>query len=829
MPGPNELPLRPGLPDVMTTDDGRKVTTRAMWQKRREEMTRTVAYYQTGLMPPPPGKVKGNQIKSALVLGGTVRYRLVHLAFGPGSRYGYDVAIFVPANAKGRLPTIVFPTFGPTPGATPLPLQVRPPEQGRGLDALTVPVGDQAARVAVAAVERPPSSRAAPPAAPPADPEAAAWTHQDVFRRGYALVMYHYEDTGEDTIGREPDGSWSFRKTRYYPAYPDYDWGLTAGWAWGLSRCLDYLETQSFADHRKFIAVGHSRLGKAVLVAGAFDERIALSAPAGSGAGGTGAYRFNGERGGGREGLADMARKYPNWFSPRLRDFGADVDKLPYDQHWLIALTAPRAFISLEGADDQNCVANAVKQAVAGAAPAYALLGVPARLGVNYASHRHALAPDDWAALLDFADQQLLGKRVARRFDAFPPDLPDKRPMTINVRETGATGNGATKDTAAFQKALDQVAAAGGGEVVVPAGTYLIGSIALGSFTTLRFEVGATLLGSPDLADYPITRVRWEGRWIDGHRALISAQGANHVTVAGPGRVIGSPALGGRQMPRRPAVVEPISCRDVCLEGFYVEQSRMWTVHLTYCENVSAVRLTIRASGGNGDGIDVDSCRHVRIDGCDIDAGDDAIAIKSGRGMEGYRLARATEDVSISNCVLGDANFAGIGIGSETSGGISDVRIDRCVFTHAKTYAIYVKTRTDRGAYIENVSASHITVANAAGFLRFNLTSSGLKDPEPVPGLEGIPATRNFRFSDIVVHGGVLVDGVSVPVEKPLDGFGLQRVTGTCEQGISLANIRNAELRDISVTGITGPTLATSNVTGTGLAGAVPYTPRGPH
>jgi hypothetical protein len=420
MPGVGELPLRPALPDVLAFENGDRVAAAAQWTKRREEMKRLLACYATGLMPPAPGNVRGHILKSSAVLSGAVQYRLVHLSFGPGSKYGFDVAVFVPASAKGRIPVVVFPTFGPTPGGTPLATMVRPPEQGKGLDALTIPLGDQTARAAAAAAATPQKPAVGPPAATASDPEVAATAHAELFRRGYALAIYHYQNTGEDTIGRMPDGSWAFRRTRYYPAYPGYDWGLAAGWAWGLSRCIDYLATQDFADRVKFIAIGHSRIGKAVLIAGAFDDRIAVVAPAGSGAGGTGAYRFNGTRGGGREGLADMMRKYPNWFSPNLYQFAADVDRLPIDQHWLIALAAPRAFISLEGTDDQNCVPNALKQAVAGAMPAYELLGVPQRLGVHYAAHRHALADDDWAALLDFADQQLFGRTVARRFDQFP-------------------------------------------------------------------------------------------------------------------------------------------------------------------------------------------------------------------------------------------------------------------------------------------------------------------------------------------------------------------------------------------------------------------------
>jgi len=93
----------------------------------------------------------------------------------------------------------------------------------------------------------------------------------------------------------------------------------------------------------------------------------------------------------------------------------------------------------------------------------------------------------------------------------------------LNVRTFGAVGDGTTKDTAAFQKALDICAVAKGGVVVVPAGDYLIGSIELKSYTTLRLEKDAHLMGSPDLDDYPVMKVRWEGHWIDGHRALIFA------------------------------------------------------------------------------------------------------------------------------------------------------------------------------------------------------------------------------------------------------------------------------------------------------------------
>ena len=125
----------------------------------------------------------------------------------------------------------------------------------------------------------------------------------------------------------------------------------------------------------------------------------------------------------------------------------------------------------------------------------------------------------------------------------------------------------------------------------------------------------------------------------------------------------------------------------------------MWSIHPTYCENVTATNLSIHSVGGNGDGIDVDSCKHVRIEHCDFDTGDDCIAIKSGRGMEGLRAGRLTEDVLISDCTMSDSIFACIGIGSETSGGIRGVRIEHCKFNRAQTFAIYVKSRPGRGAF----------------------------------------------------------------------------------------------------------------------------------
>jgi polygalacturonase len=401
-----------------------------------------------------------------------------------------------------------------------------------------------------------------------------------------------------------------------------------------------------------------------------------------------------------------------------------------------------------------------------------------------------------------------------------------KAAVTLNVRDFGATGDGTTKDTAAIQQAIDRCSVLGGGEVLLPAGNYLTGAIALRSHTTLRLDKEAVITGTPDFADYPVTQVRWEGKWIPGRVGLIYAIDAAHIGVVGAGKIVGNAALGGRPNPanplRHPSLIEPIRCTDIRLEDFSTEYRLMWSIHPTDSENITIRNLTIRSTGGNGDGIDIDSCRHVHIEGCDIATGDDCISIKSGRGSEAYKLLRTSEDITISNCTMADSIFACIGIGSETSGGIRNVRIEHCKFTHAQTFALYIKSRPGRGAFIEDIVADDLDVSGTrGGFLRFNILASGIQDQEPVPGDEGIPTIKNFRFTNVrVADCPVLVDGVGIHPNKPLDGFTLANVTGTCAKRISLANIKNAEIRDVKVTGVAGPLVSVHNVSGKGLDGA---------
>ncbi len=419
MPGVNQLPNRPEMPDVLTMNNGKKVATAAQWNQRRTDIRQILEYYAVGQAPPAPGNVKGREVSSELVMNGKVKYRLVHLTFGPRESLSLDIGIFTPAGG-GPVPAVISPSGSP-PGATRLPRLPQGPNQGRNEDVLLL-VGPGPPPSEAGAGR---AGRKGVPSGPggPRTAETVA-AGSPVLAHGFALVTFDNKDCAEDTTLRNADGSWAYRTTRFYPAYPKYDWGVLQGWAWGVSRIVDYLETDPAIDKTKLIVTGVSRTGKSALVAGAFDDRLALVAPVASSGGGTPAYRFSGSQPprGGKEGLTEMVRKYPNWFSDHLHEFWGQPDKLPFDSHWFMALVAPRPFIALEGSHDQNVVANGVRQAFLAAQPAFALLNVKDRLGVSWADRPHGLVEGDWDALFAMADKFLMGKTVTRRFDEFPPD-----------------------------------------------------------------------------------------------------------------------------------------------------------------------------------------------------------------------------------------------------------------------------------------------------------------------------------------------------------------------------------------------------------------------
>ena len=236
---------------------------------------------------------------------------------------------------------------------------------------------------------------------------------QEAARRGYVVAEFNREEVAPDKNDR----------TRgVFPLYPDYDWGCEAAWAWGFHRTVDYLLTLDFVDPARIGVTGHSRGGKAALLAGAFDERVALVCPNGSGAGGASTYRVVHPKG---ETLRRVASVFPFWFNPRFQGFIGNETRLPFDHHSLRALVAPRALLATEARDDLWANPTGCQQAHLAALEVYKFLGAADRIGISYRDGKHEHNAEDWATLLDFADKVFFGRTVSRPFDQLPfPDDP---------------------------------------------------------------------------------------------------------------------------------------------------------------------------------------------------------------------------------------------------------------------------------------------------------------------------------------------------------------------------------------------------------------------
>lgn len=230
----------------------------------------------------------------------------------------------------------------------------------------------------------------------------------DIISRGYILAEF-------DRTAFAPDSN--DRAHGVFPLYPNSDWGDLAAWAWGFGRVVDYVSTRPDVDKARIIVTGHSRGGKAALLAGVLDERVALTVPNGSGAGGGGCFRVQYPL---TESLWAVQLRFPYWFAPGFGQFIGHVDQLPFDQHEVRALIAPRALLTTDSLDDLWANPMGTQISFLAAREVYKFLGVPEKIGLHYRHGKHDQTEEDFNALLDFADSQLMGKDAAQKFDTLP-------------------------------------------------------------------------------------------------------------------------------------------------------------------------------------------------------------------------------------------------------------------------------------------------------------------------------------------------------------------------------------------------------------------------
>lgn len=217
---------------------------------------------------------------------------------------------------------------------------------------------------------------------------------QEGLTRGYALALFNRTEI-------IPDRGQTDRRQGLAQAIPDSECGALAAWAWGYHRCLDVLSMLPEVDANRLAINGHSRGGKAALWAGATDERIALVGANNSGCGGAGCYRWQGP---GSETLDDILKNFDYWFGPKLASYVSRETELPFDQHFLKALIAPRALLTTEALDDAWANPMGSWQSQQAAAEVYRFLGHPEHLQTHYRAGGHAHGFADWAVFFDFAD-----------------------------------------------------------------------------------------------------------------------------------------------------------------------------------------------------------------------------------------------------------------------------------------------------------------------------------------------------------------------------------------------------------------------------------------
>ena len=393
------------LPDPLLSSNGRKVITTAQWiDDRRPELLRLFESHVYGKVPKPANPLEPRfEVRSEdkQALSGTATRREVSVYFsGKPDGPRMDLLLYLPNRSDNatRVPVFLGLNFGGNhtihsdPGITLSRQWMR--DRVKGV------VNHQATE----------SSRGS---------DSSSWPVERILARGYALATAYYGDIDPDYDDGFKNGIHPlfYRPGQTQPAADE--WGSIGAWAWGLSRAFDYLETAPEIDPRKVVLMGHSRLGKTALWAGAQDPRFAIVISVQSGCGGAAlSRRIFGET------VEHINTSFPHWFCANFRQYNGHEDTLPVDQHELIALIAPRPVLVCSAQEDLWADPKGEFLAALAADPVYRLLGTdglavtemptPARdqlvkstTGYRIRPGKHEVTTDDWDAFIEFANHHL--------------------------------------------------------------------------------------------------------------------------------------------------------------------------------------------------------------------------------------------------------------------------------------------------------------------------------------------------------------------------------------------------------------------------------------
>lgn len=457
------------------------------------------------------------------------------------------------------------------------------------------------------------------------------------------------------------------------------------------------------------------------------------------------------------------------------------------------------------------------------------------------------------------------------------------RKDSVRITKFGATADGLTLNTKSINSAIDVTSKKGGGVVVIPQGLWLTGPIVLKSGVNLHLQKGALLQFTDDFAQYPLVKGNWEGLPQMRNQSPLSADGATNIAITGLGIIDGAGdawrmvkkdkltesnwkkllASGGElsddkktwypsassklgstmknpgeiTTEKTPAFYESVkdflrpnllvftSCKKVLLEGVTFQNSPAWCLHPLMCEDLTVRNISVKNPwyAQNGDGIDVESCKNVLIEGSTFDVGDDGICIKSGRDAAGRKRGMPTENVIARNNTVYHAH-GGFVVGSEMSGGARNIYVDNNTFI-GTDIGIRFKTTRGRGGIVENIWINNTYMKDIVGeAILFDMYYAA-QDPialmgekrEPpkvqvLPVSEETPQFRNIYITNAVCNGAQKAIFVRGLPEMNIKNIILKDMVLQADEGLDMTEGSGITLQNIQlITKKTNPVMNIHN------------------
>lgn len=441
---------------------------------------------------------------------------------------------------------------------------------------------------------------------------------------------------------------------------------------------------------------------------------------------------------------------------------------------------------------------------------------------------------------------------------------------TLSIIKFGAKSDGLTLNTKSINEAIVACSQKGGGVVLIPKGIWLSGPIELKSNVNLHLQKNAILQFTRDFDQYPLVASNWEGLPQMRNQSPIWATNQQNIAITGYGIIDGAgdawrmvkkdkltesqwknlvasgglvsddkktwypseKTLKGSKLKNpgeitpdktpefyqsikdflRPNLLVLTSCKRILLEGVTFQNSPAWNLHPLMCEDLTVRNVYAKNPwyAQNGDGIDIESCKNVLIEGSTFDVGDDGICIKSGRDAAGRKRGMPTENVIIRNSTVYHAH-GGFVIGSEMSGGAKNIFVYDCSFI-GTDIGLRFKTTRGRGGVVEKIFVKNINMKDIIGeAILFDMYYAAV-DPVPLSGekrdapkvqllpvTEETPVFRDFHISDVVCDGAAKAIFVRGLPELSINNITLDNLSIKAKEGIDLQEAQNISLNRVNL------------------------------